>query len=69
MVGDVVRAATALAGPTWFMAVGTLFTAGVVFTVSLFGFGLGALAGELGARVGGWLAGRGDPPVPPAAGA
>lgn len=69
MMGEVVLAARALAGPAWYVVVGTLFAVGAVLTVALLGFGLGAISGEVGARIGGWFAGRGEGPTPPAAGA
>lgn len=58
LLGDVVLAATALDGPSWFVAVGGGFALVVVVAVGLAAFGLAALLGGVGAVVGGWLAGR-----------
>ena len=58
LVVDVAGAATALGGPTWFVAVGGGFAVTVAFAVVVVGFGLAALLGGLGGHVGGWLAGR-----------
>ncbi|MFC7029150.1 DUF5518 domain-containing protein [Halomicroarcula sp. GCM10025710] len=51
----VFEAATVFSGPLWFRTA-ALFL--VVGTVAVVLFGLGALVGFLGAKVGGWLAGR-----------
>jgi hypothetical protein len=59
---DVLRAASALAGPPWFVAAGVVFTAGTLVLVAVVGFGLAALAGAVGGRIGGWLAGRAGGP-------
>lgn len=67
ILADVLGAASALAGPTWFVAVGVGFTGAILLVVAVVGFGLGALAGALGARAGSWLAGRSER-RPPAAG-
>jgi hypothetical protein len=63
---DLPDAMAALGGPEWFVAVGTAF--GVVFAgIAVFVVvGFSALVGELGARIGGWLATRSDEPRPPA---
>lgn len=55
LLGDVLAAATALTGPTWFRVTGIGM---VVVAFSGFVFGLGALAGGVGAVVGAWLARR-----------
>lgn len=68
ILADVLGAASALSGPTWFMAVGVGFTGAILLVVAVVGFGLGALAGALGARAGSWLAGRTGRRGPPAAG-
>jgi hypothetical protein len=52
---DILQAASALAGPSWFVASATILT--IVFTV-VFGFGLAALIGEIGGRIGSWLASK-----------
>jgi len=63
---DLPGAVATLGGPEWFAAVGTAF--GVVFAgIALFVVvGFSALVGELGARIGGWLATWSDDPRPPA---
>lgn len=55
---DVLAATSALAGPPWFVASATVITVGITAGVGVFGFGLAALAGEVGARAGGWVAGK-----------
>ncbi len=67
-LGDLPGAMAALDGPEWFVAVGTAF--GVVFacTALFVVVGFSALVGELGARIGGWLATRSDDRRPPATG-
>lgn len=50
---NVLEAATALSGPLWFRSVALVV---VVGTIAVVLFGLSALAGLLGAKVGGWLA-------------
>lgn len=50
---DVSEAATALSGPLWFRTTAITLIAGTIVVVL---FGLGALVGLLGAKVGGWLA-------------
>lgn len=52
---DVSEAATALSGPLWFRSAAIILVAGTIVVVL---FGLGALVGLLGAKVGGWLAGK-----------
>jgi uncharacterized membrane protein YeaQ/YmgE (transglycosylase-associated protein family) len=52
---DVFAAATVLSGPPWFRTAAIVL---VVGTTAVVFFGLGALVGLLGARVGGWLAGK-----------
>lgn len=65
-LADLPDAMAALGGPEWFVAAGTVL--GVVFVcAALFVVvGFSALVGELGARIGGWLATRSDDPRPPA---
>lgn len=55
LLGDVLAAATALTGPTWFRVTGVGMAA-VAFSGVV--FGLGALAGGVGGVVGAWLARR-----------
>jgi len=52
---DLLQAASALAGPSWFVASVTLLTVGVTIG---FGFGLAAFIGEIGGRIGGWVASK-----------
>ena len=55
---DVLAATSGLAGPAWFVTSATLLT--IVFTimVAALGFGIAALIGEIGTRIGSWLAGE-----------
>jgi len=55
--GEVVAAAGALAGPRWFVAGGTVFAVLAAVLLGAMGFVLLAFAGELGAWIGGRLAG------------
>jgi len=55
---DVLAATTGLDGPAWFVTSATLLTVGFTIVVAVLGFGIAALVGEVGARVGGWLAGE-----------
>jgi hypothetical protein len=52
------RAATALGGPTWFLAVGGGFAVAAAFAVVVAAFGLAGLLGGVGGHVGGWVAAR-----------
>jgi len=52
---DILQAASALAGPAWFVASATILT--IVVTV-VFGFGIAALIGELGGKLGSWVASK-----------
>ena len=52
---DILQAASALAGPSWFVASATILT--TVGTV-VFGFGIAAFIGELGGKLGSWLASK-----------
>ena len=64
VVFDVLAATDGLAGPTWFVTSATLLTIGLSLVVAVVGFGLSALVGEVGARIGSWLAGtRPDNPA------
>ncbi|EMA03138.1 DUF5518 domain-containing protein [Haloferax denitrificans] len=62
---DVLAFASGLSGPTWFVGAGWLMVLGGVATVGLLGFGLSALLGEAGAKVGAALT-TSDPPSPTA---
>lgn len=55
---DILTATDGLSGPAWFVASGTLLAVGFSLVVAVLGFGLAALIGEIGARVGGWFAGN-----------
>jgi hypothetical protein len=55
---DVLAATSGLAGPAWFVTGATLLTIGFTIVVGVLGFGIAALIGEVGARIGGWLAGQ-----------
>ena len=55
---DVLGATSGLAGPAWFVTSATLLAIGFTVVVAVLGFGIAALIGELGARVGSWLAGK-----------
>lgn len=55
---DVLAATSGLAGPAWFVTGATLLTIGVTIVVAVLGFGIAALVGEVGARIGNWLAGK-----------
>jgi hypothetical protein len=53
---DVLAATSALGGPTWFVTSATVLTIGYTIVVAILGFGMAALIGEAGTRVGYWLA-------------
>jgi len=52
---DLLKAASALAGPSWFVTSATLLTVGVTIG---FGFGLAAFIGEIGGKIGSWVASK-----------
>jgi hypothetical protein len=52
----VLAATSALGGPNWFVTGATVLTVGFTIVVALLGFGIAALIGEIGTRVGSWLA-------------
>jgi hypothetical protein len=56
VIFDVLAATSALSGPSWVVATGTFLTVGFTAAVGVLGFGLAALIGEAGGRVGGWVA-------------
>jgi hypothetical protein len=58
VVSDILAATSGLAGPAWFVTGATLLTIGFTIVVAVLGFGLAALIGEVGTRIGGWLAGK-----------
>jgi hypothetical protein len=58
VVFDVLAATEGLAGPVWFVTSATLLTIGFTAVVTVVGFGISALVGEVGARIGSWLAGN-----------
>jgi hypothetical protein len=54
-----------LAGPAWFVTSATLLAIGFTIVVAVVGFGISALIGEVGTRIGSWLAGnRPENPTP-----
>jgi len=53
---DVLAAASAVGGPTWFVTSATVLTIGYTIVVAILGFGIAAFIGEAGALVGYWLA-------------
>ena len=55
---DVFAATSGLAGPAWFVTSATLLTIGFTIVVAVLGFGIAAFIGEVGARIGSWLAGK-----------
>jgi hypothetical protein len=57
VVFDVLAATGGLAGPAWFVTSATLLTIGFTTVIALVGFGISALIGEVGTRIGSWLAG------------
>jgi hypothetical protein len=64
VASDVLAATVGLAGPTWFVTSATLLAIGFTIAVAVLGFGIAALVGKLGARIGIWLAGnRPDEPT------
>jgi hypothetical protein len=56
VLAEIVAASSALGGPAWFVVAGSLLTLGFVVTVAILAFGLSAVLGAVGARIGGWLA-------------
>jgi len=58
IVSDILAATSGLDGPAWFVTSATVLTVGFTIGVAILGFGIAALIGEVGARIGGWLAGK-----------
>jgi hypothetical protein len=56
MLFDILTATSGLAGPAWFVTRATLLTIGFIVVFAVVGFGLSALVGGGGAKVGSWLA-------------
>lgn len=56
MLFDILTAMSELAGPAWFVTGATLLTIGFIVVFAVVGFGMSALLGEAGAKVGSWLA-------------
>lgn len=52
MLFDILEVTSGLSGPSWFVASGTILAIGFI----VLGFGLAALVGKLGAKVGAWIA-------------
>ncbi|MFC7203297.1 DUF5518 domain-containing protein [Haloferax namakaokahaiae] len=65
VIADILAAASGLGGPTWFVVAGYLGMVGVVLLVATLGFGLSALVGKIGAKIGSRLAGSGGRQSPP----
>ncbi|MFB6103411.1 MAG: DUF5518 domain-containing protein [Haloplanus sp.] len=65
-LSELLTAASGAAGPVWFRFVAVGLGIGTILVAALFGFGLAALLGALGATMGDWVskrAGRNRPPV------
>lgn len=58
MVFDILAGTSGLAGPSWFVMGATMLTIGFTVVFGVAGFGLSALVGGGGAKVGSWLAAR-----------
>ena len=58
VVFDVLAATGGLAGPTWFVTSATLIAIGFTIVVAVLGLGISALIGEVGTRIGSWVAGN-----------
>lgn len=58
VIVDVLSLTSELAGPPWFVASATLITIGFTVVFAVLGFGLAALFGEAGGRVGSWVAAK-----------
>jgi hypothetical protein len=56
VVFDVLGATSALSRPSWFVETATVATIGFTVVTGVLGFGLAALIGEVGGRVGAWVA-------------
>lgn len=68
VVYNVLRAATALSGPTWFILSGIGLTVLTLAAFAVLSVGLSGIVGEVGGRIGGWLAGSVDQRPSPATG-
>jgi uncharacterized membrane protein len=55
---DILSATSALGGPEWFITGATVLTVGFSAVVAVLGFVLAAFIGKIGAKLGGWLAGK-----------
>ncbi|MFC7046197.1 DUF5518 domain-containing protein [Halobacteriaceae archaeon GCM10025711] len=55
MLIDILPVVIGMPNPRWFSAV----SAGMAFGITVFGFGMAVLLGEIGGRIGGWLSIRG----------
>ena len=58
VVAEIFAGVSALGGPSWFVAAGTLLTIVALLATAAMAFALAALVGVLGARIGRWLASR-----------
>jgi hypothetical protein len=56
MLFDILRATRGLTGPGWFVTGATIITIGFIVVLAVLGFGLSALLGGGGAKLGSWLA-------------
>jgi len=68
VLADILGAASALSGPAWFTAAGTVLTGLMLVGFGALCFGISAVVGTLGGMVGAWLARSGGRETPPAAG-
>jgi len=55
MLSDMLSAVIEIPNPLWFSVV----SVGMVFGITILGFGMSALLGEIGGRIGSWLSTRG----------
>ena len=58
ILADVFSATSSLAGPTWYVTSASLLAIGFTFVVAVLGFGIAALIGEIGTRIGSRLVGN-----------
>jgi hypothetical protein len=68
MLFDFLGITSALAGPLWFRAVGTVLTVSFVVLFALLGFVIAGIVGGIGGRLGSWIAGSSGQRRPPSAG-
>jgi hypothetical protein len=58
-LAELIAGASWLSGPSWFVWSGTALTIGMAVSFGVLAFGLAAVLGTAGGRIGGWLAGVG----------